>query len=259
MKVDLQLCNPKIPGGCGVGGVADLNGKPSRDIIAMSLEACVRLEHRGGHIADTGDGCGVLLQVCRPFFEQFLPRRLIPDPDSPLVVGTFFFPPGEQTNARGLQPEIDRFFRRCGLKPLMWRKVPIQYKVLGASANQSRPEIWHALLSQGIVPKERLPLVLFQVKNSIEREFRKIYTASLSADTIVYKALATSIQFAELYPDLLDPSMESALCLFHRRYSTNTFSSWELAQVFRYLAQNGEINSIKANRLPLLTFKVNSA
>lgn len=245
----LALGNLKIHGGCGVGGLANLNGGPSHDVIGMSIEACIRLEHRGGRIADTGDGCGILIQICRPFFEQFIPKRLLPDPDTRLAVGTFFFPPGEQTNARGLQPEIDRFFRRCGLKPLMWRQVPMRYQVLGESANRSRPEVWHVLLSQGIVPKERLSQVLFMAKNRIEREFRKIYVASLSADTIVYKALATGAQFAELYPDLLDPSMESAVCISHRRYSTNTFSNWELAQTFRFLAQNGEINTIKANRL----------
>ena len=235
-------------GGCGVGAIADLAGKASHDLVEQALAALGCLEHRGGVIGDTGDGAGLLLRTDREFFARFITAgRRLPDGHT-LVVGVLFFPRGEDSNLPHWQHEIDAILRRHGLAPLGWRHVPVDDTALGAQARDSRRDVWQVLVGEGMVPREDLAQTLFRVKAVLEQRIHDLYIASLSARTVVYKALATGDQLRRFYPDLSDPTLRTSTVVFHRRYSTNTFSNWTLAQVFRVLGHNGEINTIKANR-----------
>src|SRR5688572_29174628 len=233
---------------CGVGAVADLTGSPAHDLIELALRGLGCLEHRGGTIEDTGDGAGLLLATDRRFFEKFIaPGRRLPD-EHHLAVGVMFFPPGEPGNLPHWQREIDATLRRAGLEPLGWRRVPCDESALGRQAHASRRDVWQVLIGEGMVPREDLRLVLWRVKAQLENQIRDLYIASFAPDTLVYKALATGDQLRRFYADLRDPQLRTSVAVFHRRYSTNTFSNWYLAQVFRTLCHNGEINTIKANR-----------
>jgi glutamate synthase (ferredoxin) len=228
--------------------VADLRGRASRDLIVSALRGLSCLEHRGGAIADTGDGAGVLLSIDRDFFAHFIaPGRSLPEGHR-LAVGVFFFPLGEQANLPHWHREIDAIFRRHGLVPLGWRHVPVDESALGMQARQSRRDVWQVLVGEGMVRDEDLASALVRIKAVIERQVHDCYVVSLSARTVVYKALATGGQLGRFYPDLADPALLASFAIFHRRFSTNTFSNWYLAQVFRLLCHNGEINTIKANR-----------
>jgi glutamate synthase domain-containing protein 2/glutamate synthase domain-containing protein 1/glutamate synthase domain-containing protein 3 len=235
-------------GGCGVGAVADLTGAPSHDLVEMSLRGLGCLEHRGGSIEDTGDGAGLLLSTDRAFFERFVaPGRRLPA-EHHLAVGVLFFPAGEAWNLPHWQHEIDAVLRRHGLVPLGWRHVPVDESALGRNAYASRRAPWQVLVGEGMVPHEDLKETMWRVKALLERQIHDLYIASFSPDTLVYKALSTGDQLRRFYEDLRDPLLRASVVVFHRRYSTNTFSNWYLAQVFRLLCHNGEINTIKANR-----------
>jgi glutamate synthase (ferredoxin) len=234
-------------GGCGVGAIADPNGA-SRELIDLALAALGCLEHRGGAIGDTGDGAGLLFSVDREFFSRFVAHgRHLPDGDA-LGVAEIYFPQGESANAPPLQARIDALLRVHGLAPLGWRRVPVDPNALGAQARASMREPWQLLVGQGMLPEADLPRAYFRVKAEIERQLPSIYCASFAPGTVVYKALATGPQLRGYYADLSDPALKTDLVVLHRRYSTNTLSNWALAQPFRLLAHNGEINTIKANR-----------
>ncbi|MHB8873791.1 MAG: glutamate synthase large subunit [Myxococcaceae bacterium] len=235
-------------GGCGVGAIVDLSGTPSHELVQLALRGLCCMEHRGGAIDDTGDGAGLLLSLDRDFFSRFIsPGRRLPE-NQHLAVGVLFFPVGERSNLPHWQREIDSTLRRHGLLPLGWRHVPVEPSALGAKAQASRREVWQVLVGEGMVPLEDLPRTMFRVKALLERQVRDLYVASFSPHTLVYKALATGTQLERFYPDLRDPGLRTEAVIFHRRYSTNTFSNWYLAQAFRTLCHNGEINTIKANR-----------
>jgi len=237
-------------GGCGVGALADARG-PSRELIDLALSALGCVEHRGGSVEDTGDGAGLLFATPRAFFERFVAHGKRLPPRDELGVGAIFFPFGEGQNAPPLQARIDALLRRHGLAPLGWRRVPVRSEELGGRARDSQREIWHLLVGQGMLPPADLPRAYFRVKAEIERQFPALFVASLQPRALVYKALATGPQLRRYYPDLEDPRLATDLVVFHRRYSTNTLSNWALAQPFRVLAHNGEINTIKANRAAL--------
>ncbi|HVY45623.1 MAG TPA: glutamate synthase central domain-containing protein, partial [Minicystis sp.] len=231
-----------------MGAVAEIVRGPSREVIDLALRGLGCLEHRGGAIEDTGDGAGLLLSTDRAFFSRFIAKgRRLPDGHA-LSIGVFFFPFGEASNLPHWQREIDATLRRAGLAPLGWRHVPVDESALGKQALASRRDVWQVLVGEGHVAHEDLPKTLYRVKASIEQAVRDVYVASLSPETLVYKALATGEQLRRFYPDLEDRALTARAAVFHRRYSTNTFSNWYLAQVFRTLCHNGEINTIKANR-----------
>jgi glutamate synthase domain-containing protein 1 len=235
-------------GGCGVGAVADISGRPSHDLIDLALRGLCTLEHRGGSIEDTGDGAGLLIGTDQAYFARFIaPGRALPTGHH-LSVGVFFFPGWAKAHLPKWQHDIDAILRKFGLMPLGWRHVPVDESALGRQARESRPDIWQLLMGEGMVPYEDLPNAMFRAKAVIEQQFRDLYIASFSPTTMVYKALATGEQLLNFYPDLADPDLKTEVVVFHRRYSTNTFSNWYLAQVFRTLCHNGEINTIKANR-----------
>ncbi|MFZ5470523.1 MAG: glutamate synthase large subunit [Myxococcota bacterium] len=235
-------------GGCGVGAVVELHGRPTRQLLELALRGLRCMEHRGGQLEDTGDGAGLLLSLDGAFFSRFIaPGKRLPEGHR-LSVGVLFFPAGQSANLPHWRGEIDAILRRFGLMPLGWRKVPTEPEVLGRTARESMREVWQVLVGEGMVPPEDLPLVFFRVKAALEQKVRELYVASFSPSTLVYKAMATGEQLARFYKDLAHPDLRTDAAVFHRRYSTNTFSNWYLAQVFRVLGHNGEINTIKANR-----------
>ncbi|MFO0587661.1 MAG: glutamate synthase large subunit [Polyangiaceae bacterium] len=235
-------------GGCGVGAIADLAGKPSREVVDMALQGLTCMEHRGGAIDDTGDGAGLLLRVDPRYFERFLAPGAHLPAGHRLSVGVMFFPVGEKRNLPHYRREVETILRRHGLMPLGFRHVMVDESALGKEAALARRDVFQVMVGEGMVPDEDLARTLHRVKAQIEQQIHDIYVVSLSPSTLVYKALATGEQLRRFYPDLSDPELSADVAVFHRRYSTNTFSNWYLAQVFRTLGHNGEINTIKANR-----------
>jgi len=235
-------------GGCGILAIADLLAPASSDIVRQALAGLLRMEHRGGTLDSTGDGSGLLISPERSFFERFLPPgRSLASPKEPLIVGTFFFLHGER-NIRELTREVDLTLRREGLAPLCWRRVAVDESVLGLKAREDAPLIYQLLLAKGHRRESQLTVALYEVKAIIEARLAGLVNiVSLAPRTTVYKALATADQLARFYPDLGDPQFRSRVAVAHRRYSTNTFSNWNLVQPFRHIAHNGEINTITAN------------
>ena len=236
---------------CGVGFVADVSGLASHNIIKSALEALSNLTHRGAVDADgqTGDGAGLLTQLPLRFF-QHEAERLGHRPDGDLAVGVFFLPRDE--SAAALCREITtRVSESYGLIPLGWRQTPINESQLGAKALATTPRIEQLLIARSRVSKSVFENALYKARREIEQQTSDIegfYIPSFSSRTIVYKGLLTGNQLGLFYPDLSERDFETSLAVFHQRYSTNTFPNWSLAQPFRLLAHNGEINTISGNR-----------
>ena len=239
---------------CGVGFVATTGGR-SHAIVARALEAVANLTHRGAVSADgkTGDGAGVLTQIPHRLFAPDLQRlgvRVARHTD--LGVGMIFLPreSGRQARARAI---IEETIIAEGLVLFGWRKVPVATSALGDEAARTRPQIEQVLIGRperlGAAEFERQ---LYLARNVIERRWTEAgledaYIPSFSHHAVVYKGMFIAPQLPRFYPDLQDPQFETALAVFHQRYSTNTFPSWPLAQPFRLLAHNGEINTLWGN------------
>ncbi|RMG53420.1 MAG: glutamate synthase large subunit, partial [Acidobacteria bacterium] len=256
-RTRFSLYNPRLEhDACGVGFVADLRGRPSQRIVQMALEALIRLGHRGAADADaaTGDGAGLLCQLPAAFFRHEMAGQETEIPEAaPLAVGMCFLPREAEALAQAGQI-VSQVLKRRGFRILGWRTVPTRDEVLGKKAAETRPEIRQVLaIPSGELAGDELERVLFVARKEIERRWHEIgltsgFICSLSHRTIVYKGLLNARQLNQFYPDLHDPNFQSALAIFHQRYSTNTFPNWFLAQPFRLLAHNGEINTIEGNR-----------
>ena len=236
---------------CGVGFVADLSGRATRETVGSALEALCNLTHRGAVDADgrTGDGAGLLTQLPVRFFRREA-ERLGHRLDDGLAVGMFFLPRNETAAARGRRITT-RVTERYGLTPVCWRRTPVDERELGSKALATAPRIEQLLVARGQASTLDFETVLYRVRCEIERQASDIdgfYITSFSSRTIVYKGLLTGSQLGTFYPDLSEPDFEASLAVFHQRYSTNTFPNWSLAQPFRLLAHNGEINTISGNR-----------
>ena len=240
---------------CGTGFVANVSGARDHRIVARALEALANLAHRGAMdaAAESSDGVGVLTQIPHRLLARWLAERGLPQaPEGSLVVGMVFLPQtlSEAHHARGM---IQSAVARQGIGALGWRETPVRLDALGAAATRSRPHIEQLLARKPDgMDDDECERRLFQARKEAEQELAQAgldaYIPSLSRRTIVYKGLLTATTLAQFYPDLTDPDYESALALFHQRYSTNTFPSWRLAQPMRLLAHNGEINTIRGNR-----------
>jgi len=243
-----RVANDPGRGGCGILALADLRAPASHELLAAALRGIRRMEHRGGSLDGTGDGAGVLIRPERAFFERFVaPGRSLPSRDEPLVVGMLAALPGER-NMVQYRREVDGILRRRGLKPMGWRQVPVREEVLGARARQDVPQLHQVLVAKGHRREAQLRRVLYLVKGTIEARFAgALNVVSLASHTTVYKVLGTGEQLGGFFPDLQDPDMATRVVVGHRRFATNTFSSWHLVQPFRLLAHNGEINTITAN------------
>lgn len=241
---------------CGVGFVASIAGARSHEILAHALTAVVNLGHRGAIDADqkTGDGAGVLTQIPREFFARVLEQQEIAlGALDRLAVGMVFLPPDAAGQTRGRRI-VEEATARQGLAFLDWRVVPVEPHVLGEKGRATQPHIEQALITHpGALPAADYERVLYLVRKDVEARaaaegLDTLYLPSLSHRTIVYKGLFVAQQLAGFYPDLRDPLYTTALAVFHQRYSTNTLPNWLLAQPFRMLAHNGEINTLQGNR-----------
>src|SRR5882762_6923249 len=234
---------------CGTGFIARLGAAPSYDIVQFALTALERLTHRGGVDADgaSGDGAGLLTSLPKPFFRARAAEQGIELPEI-FGVGFAFFPASE---AKSAQSAIEAAADTERLRVLGWRRVPVNTDSLGRRALETMPEIWQFFVepfhpSRGTARFEwRLALLRKRAESLLPPGS---YICSLSSQTIVYKGLLTPWQFPQFYEDLRDPSFAVTFAVFHQRYSTNTQPSWHLAQPFRYVAHNGEINTIVSNR-----------
>ena len=237
---------------CGLAMVATLRGVPGHDIVDMALRALRNLEHRGavGSDAGTGDGAGIITQVPDVFFRQVvdfaLPER------GAYAVGLAFLATNPTERLRE-KKAIEDIASQEGLQLLGWREVPTQPDVIGETARAAMPALEQLFVHRPATGDQPalfgvdLDRKAFRLRKRAERELG-CYFASLSSRTLVYKGMVTTLQLEPFYPDLSDPRFQSTLALVHSRYSTNTFPSWPLAQPFRFIAHNGEINTIRANR-----------
>src|SRR5438552_10527802 len=245
---------------CGVGFVARASGHRSVDIARLALQALARVAHRGAAATDrSGDGAGLLTQIPAPlFYREAASRGLALAAGQPFAVGAFFLP--REQDALGCTTTIiEDVLRGEGFSVLGWRDVPVDLDVLGAGARASCPTIRQAILGpaaeRGRFDETTWERSLYLARRTIERRIgdagpglEPFFVCSLSCRTLVYKALLTGTQLAGFFPDLASADYETALAIFHQRYSTNTTSSWPLAQPFRMLAHNGEINTLWGNR-----------
>jgi glutamate synthase domain-containing protein 2/glutamate synthase domain-containing protein 1/glutamate synthase domain-containing protein 3 len=240
---------------CGVGLLADRHARPSREWLARGLDALVRLTHRGatgdGH--GSADGAGVLTAIPWTVVTRDLPPAFRAG-DASRAAGMCFLPREGASAARALLSEA---LEEEGWGQLAWRAVPVDAAVLGAVERTSQPVIWQVFAlhqSSPMWPPGRLERSLYRARVTAERRLADARLGaaaivSLSLRTIVYKALVAPANLARFYPDLADPRYETPFVVFHQRFSTNTFPQWALAQPFRCLAHNGEINTILGNRL----------
>src|SRR6266480_94134 len=234
---------------CGTGFIARLGGTPSYDIIQFALTALERLTHRGGVDADgaSGDGAGLLTSLPQAFFRARAQEQGI-ELSEMFGVGFAFLPSSAVEEARAAV-EVAADTER--LRVIGWRRVPVNTNSLGRRALETMPEIWQFFVepfhpARGAERFEwRLALLRKRAESLLPP---RCYICSLSSQTIVYKGLLTPWQFPQFYEDLRDSSFATTFAVFHQRYSTNTQPSWHLAQPFRYVAHNGEINTIVSNR-----------
>ena len=229
---------------CGVAMVATLNKLPTHEIVAKALTALRNLEHRGasGAEPDSGDGAGILIQVPDKFYRSVVSFKL-PEVGK-YATGIFFINSNEEGNLR----TIERIANEEGLEIIGWRDLPIDSKSLGKTALSVMPDFKQIFVTGKNNESDLiLERMAFCLRKRIEHTM-PIYISSLSSRTIVYKGMLTTGQLEEFFPDLSNPLVESSLALVHSRFSTNTFPSWPLAHPYRYIAHNGEINTVKGNR-----------
>ena len=240
---------------CGVGLVVTIDGKPRRQVVEAGITALKAVWHRGAVDADgkTGDGAGIHVQIPAAFFQDQV-RRTGHEPGKELLaVGQVFLPRtdfGAQERCRTI---VETEVLRMDYTIYGWRHVPVDVSVLGEKANATRPEIEQILIANTKgVDEETFERELYVIRRRIEKaaaaaQIPQMYICSLSCRSIIYKGMMLAEQVAEFYPDLQDERFESAFAIYHQRYSTNTFPQWWLAQPFRMLAHNGEINTLKGN------------
>jgi len=237
--------------GCGVSFVVDLQGRRSHDIVATGIGALCNLEHRGatGSEANSGDGAGILIQVPDAFYRAVAGVDL--PPVGSYATGLAFLPNGPEASAAA-RAAVAKIADSESLAVLGWRDVPVDDSLIGATARAVMPTFRQVFLAgtNGAAGLSGMDLErrVFVVRKRIEHEVEGVYFPSLSCRTIVYKGMLTTPQLAAFFPDLTDERVVSALALVHSRFSTNTFPSWPLAHPYRYLAHNGEINTLQGNR-----------
>ncbi|WP_392841524.1 glutamate synthase large subunit [Streptomyces sp. LN500] len=229
---------------CGVGFVATLTGVASHELVEQALTVLRNLEHRGatGSEPDSGDGAGILLQVPDAFLRAEVPFDL-PEAGG-YAVGIAFLPADESTEA---VQKLEKIAAEEGLKVLGWREVPVSPDLLGSGARATMPEFRQLFVADGESAGIALDRKAFVLRKRAERE-AGVYFPSLSARTIVYKGMLTTGQLEPFFPDLSDRRLATTVALVHSRFSTNTFPSWPLAHPYRFVAHNGEINTVKGNR-----------
>ncbi|MCX8508300.1 MAG: glutamate synthase large subunit, partial [Rhodobacteraceae bacterium] len=241
---------------CGVGLVVAVSGQPSRRVVQNGIDALKAVWHRGAVDADgkTGDGAGIHVQIpVKFFYDQVRRTGHEPDKGKLIAVGQVFLPRtdfGAQERCRTI---VETEVLRMGHYIYGWRHVPVDTSVLGEKANATRPEIEQILIRcEKPIDPDQFERELYIIRRRIEKaaiaaQIAGMYLCSLSCRSIIYKGMMLAEQVSVFYPDLEDERFESAFAIYHQRYSTNTFPQWSLAQPFRMLAHNGEINTLKGN------------
>ncbi len=241
---------------CGVGLIASLDARPRREIVEMAIEALKAVWHRGAVDADgkTGDGAGIRLGVPQDLFRAFVERTGHEAGKHDICVGMIFLPRTNFAMQDTARTIVESEILRCGFYIYGWRQVPVDASCLGVKANATRPGIEQVLFCDPAGrSQEELDRVLYIVRRRIEKRalaqgMHELYVCSLSSQDVVYKGMFLAEDIDHFYTDLNDPRFTSRFAIFHQRYSTNTFPEWRLAQPFRMLAHNGEINTLKGNR-----------
>jgi len=244
---------------CGFGFIADINNEPKHEIVHQALKIVQNLDHRGAIGADplAGDGAGILIQQPDGFLrKEFAKQGVALPPVGEYAVGTVFLSQDEKLRAKCTNA-INRFTAVEGQDLLAWREVPTDNSVLGESVKLNEPVIRQVLIGRGSdTPDEaafqrKLYVIRKQAHHAIwdyiQEAAQDFYVTSLSSRTIVYKGMVLAPNLAKYYLDFQDEEFKTAIALFHQRFSTNTFPSWRLAQPFRYLSHNGEINTLRGN------------
>ena len=243
---------------CGVGFVVNMHGRRSHQIVRQGLEVLENLAHRGACGCDplTGDGAGILMQMPQEFFAAVAPQAGIrlPGPGD-WAAGNVFLPPsGEERES--VEAFFEKICREESLEFLGWRDVPVDNRSIGGTARDVEPVMRQAFVGRGKkTPRDLFEWKLFVLRKRFGIEIGQlglteqafVYVCSLSSRTMLYKGLLLADQVPKYFPDLSDPRMTTALALVHQRYSTNTFPTWDLAHPFRFIAHNGEINTVRGN------------
>jgi len=251
------LYDPKFESdSCGVGFVAKLDGLPSHNIINSAIKVLINLEHRGalGGDKSTGDGAGIMIDIPDSFFRENLQNDSIKLPDlGDYGVGMIFLPSNEKHKENCIK-YIEEFVFDEGCDILGWRKVPVNNSCIGELAKSTEPTIYQVFVHRGQIKRENFERKLYVIRRQIEKtidaeksDMSQFYIASFSSNRIVYKGLLTANQLNNYYLDLSDSRFKSKFGIVHQRYSTNTQPTWNLAQPFRFLAHNGEINTLNGN------------
>ncbi|WP_312934406.1 glutamate synthase large subunit [Pseudomonas sp.] len=237
---------------CGFGLIAHMTGEPSHHLLQTAMQALTCMTHRGGINADgkTGDGCGLLMQKPDQFLRATAQQHFAVELPKQYAVGMVFLNQ-DPIKAEAARANMDREILAAGLNLVGWRKVPIDTSVLGRLALERLPQIEQVFIGGEGLSDQDFAIKLFSarrrssVANAHDSDH---YICSFSHKTIIYKGLMMPRDLAAFYPDLGDERLQTAICVFHQRFSTNTLPKWPLAQPFRFLAHNGEINTITGNR-----------
>ena len=244
---------------CGVGFVVDLKGRKSHAIVAQALTVLKNLLHRGacGSEPNTGDGAGILIQMPDRFLRRECARLHVPLPPPGEYGCGLVFLPTETAPRHRVQSLLHSIVEHEGQRLLGWRDVPTDDRLLGETARSVEPVVKQVFVGQGpeIRDRQHFERTLYVIRKLFEkavaaadvREQTFAYLPSLSCNTLIYKGMLSADQIEAMYPDVVDPDVESALALVHQRFSTNTFPSWPLAHPYRYIAHNGEINTLRGN------------
>lgn len=254
---------------CGVGLVAATDGKPSRRVVQSAIDALKAVWHRGAVDADgkTGDGAGIHVDLPARFFDDAIAaggHKVLPNR---LAVGMIFLPRTDLGAQETCRTIVESAIIEAGYTIYGWRQVPVDVSVIGLKAQSTRPEIEQIMIA-GPMPDEasieEFEKNLYLIRRRIEKrviaaQIQGFYVCSLSCRSIIYKGLFLAESLSVFYPDLTDKRFESRVAIFHQRYSTNTFPQWWLAQPFRCLAHNGEINTIRGNKNWMLSHEIRMA
>jgi len=240
---------------CGVGLVAAIDGKPTRAVVEAGIAALKAVWHRGAVDADgkTGDGAGIHVQIPQDFFKEHIARTGHEAGAGLLAVGQVFLPRTDLDAQERCRSIVESEILAFGYSIYGWRQVPVNIDIIGDKANATRPEIEQIMIANNRGTDEaRFELDLFVIRRRIEKrviqeQVRDFYICTLSCRSIIYKGMFLAEQLTAFYPDLLDDRFVSSFAIYHQRYSTNTFPTWPLAQPFRMLAHNGEINTLRGN------------
>ena len=244
---------------CGVGFVADMHGRKSHQILQQALQVLTNLDHRGaaGSEPNTGDGAGVLLQMPHKFLQEAAKKARFTLPAPGEYGCGIIFLPRNPTVRRKIEQAFERIIQSEGQHCLGWRTVPTNNASLGETAKSCEPFMRQIFIGRGdgvtdeITFERKLYLIrkrsYSEIRTSTMAGAEQWYVTSLSSRTLVYKGMLLTDQLAQYFPDLSDPAMETAIGLVHSRFSTNTFPSWDRAHPYRYIAHNGEINTLRGN------------